>query len=71
MGVSFDHQTERSATGTGWLAAFDVGVLRLVRVAIGGLELGTLASGAWRALEPGERDALAPGAAGASPEPLP
>ena len=53
------------------LAAFDVGVLRLVRVAIGGLELGTLASGAWRALEPGERDALAPGAAGASPEPLP
>lgn len=33
------------------LAAFDAGVLRLVRVAIGGLELGTLAKGAWRTLD--------------------
>ncbi|UWX03707.1 rRNA pseudouridine synthase [Pseudoxanthomonas sp. NC8] len=43
------------------LAAFDVGVLRLVRVAIGDLSLGTLEKGAWRMLEDGERDALAPG----------
>lgn len=42
------------------LAAFDVGVLRLVRVAIGSLVLGELGKGAWRALEPHERDALAP-----------
>lgn len=42
------------------LAAFDVGVLRLVRVAIGGLELGTLGKGAWRRLDDAERDALAP-----------
>jgi 23S rRNA pseudouridine2605 synthase len=42
------------------LAAFDVGVLRLVRVAIGTLELGRLGKGEWRMLEPGERDALAP-----------
>jgi 23S rRNA pseudouridine2605 synthase len=42
------------------LAAFDVGVLRLVRVAIGGLQLGTLEKGAWRRLEDAERDALAP-----------
>ena len=40
------------------LSAFDIGVLRLVRVAIGGLELGTLAKGAWRTLEDDERDAL-------------
>lgn len=33
------------------LAAFDIGVLRLVRVAIGPLQLGTLAKGAWRLLE--------------------
>ena len=33
------------------LAAFDVGVLRLVRVAIGSLSLGTLGKGKWRALE--------------------
>ena len=45
------------------LAAFDVGVLRLVRVAIGGLQLGTLQKGAWRSLEEAERDALAPPAA--------
>ena len=48
------------------LAALDVGVLRLVRVAIGGLALGTLEKGAWRRLENGERDALAP-AAGRTP----
>lgn len=42
------------------LAAFDVGVLRLVRVAIGSLELGTLDKGAWRRLQDAERDALAP-----------
>ena len=42
------------------LSAFDVGVLRLVRVAIGPLVLGELGKGAWRALEAHERDALAP-----------
>ncbi|SFV28768.1 23S rRNA pseudouridine2605 synthase [Pseudoxanthomonas sp. YR558] len=42
------------------LEAFDIGVLRLVRVAIGPLALGTLAKGAWRPLDAGERDALAP-----------
>lgn len=42
------------------LAAFDVGVLRLVRVAIGPVVLGELGKGAWRALEAHERDALAP-----------
>jgi len=40
------------------LAAFDVGVLRLVRVAIGGLQLGTLAKGAWRELDAAERRSL-------------
>jgi 23S rRNA pseudouridine2605 synthase len=43
------------------LAAFEVDVLRLVRVAIGGLVLGTLEKGAWRMLDDTERDALAPG----------
>ena len=42
------------------LAAFDAGVLRLVRVAIGGLALGGLKKGGWRLLERVERDALAP-----------
>ena len=32
------------------LAAFEIGVLRLVRVAIGALSLGTLPKGQWRAL---------------------
>ncbi len=32
------------------LAAFDIGVLRLVRVALGEMTLGTLAKGAWRML---------------------
>lgn len=36
------------------LAAFDIGVLRLVRVAIGPLALGTLPKGAWRSLAPDE-----------------
>ncbi|WP_425491188.1 pseudouridine synthase [Luteimonas fraxinea] len=41
------------------LAAHDLGVLRLVRVAIGDLALGDLAKGAWRPLEAGEISALA------------
>lgn len=41
------------------LAALDVGVLRLVRVAIGGLPLGGLAKGAWRLLETDEVSLLA------------
>lgn len=36
------------------LAAFDIAVLRLVRVAIGPLSLGALAKGAWRTLDEGE-----------------
>lgn len=40
------------------LSAFDVGVLRLVRVGVGGLALGELAKGQWRMLAPGEVDAL-------------
>ena len=36
------------------LAAFDVGVVRLVRVAIGSLVLGELGKGSWRDLEVGE-----------------
>lgn len=40
------------------LAVLDVEVLRLVRVAIGPLELGELAKGAWRELTPSEIDAL-------------
>ncbi len=42
------------------LAAFDVAVLRLVRVAIGPVVLGTLAKGAWRHLDPVEIAALRP-----------
>ncbi|MFI4970228.1 MAG: pseudouridine synthase [Lysobacterales bacterium] len=41
------------------LAAFDVGVLRLVRIAIGGLALGTLEKGTWRKLDSAEVAALA------------
>ena len=41
------------------LAAVGIDVLRLVRVAIGPLVLGDLPKGAWRALTPAERDALA------------
>lgn len=40
------------------LAAFDIEVLRLVRVAIGGLVLGDLAKGRWRWLSQGEVAAL-------------
>lgn len=40
-------------------AALDVGVLRLVRVAIGPLELGKLAKGAWRMLDEREIGTLA------------
>lgn len=42
------------------LAAFDLSVLRLVRVAIGPVVLGDLAKGAWRELTPGEVSALSP-----------
>ena len=41
------------------LAAFDIGVLRLVRVAIGPLRLGDLAKGCWRELAHDEVAALA------------
>ena len=40
------------------LAALDINVLRLVRVGIGQLELGTLAKGAWRELQPHELELL-------------
>jgi 23S rRNA pseudouridine2605 synthase len=40
------------------LAAFDISVLRLVRVAIGGLVLGDLPKGQWRRLLPSEADSL-------------
>jgi 23S rRNA pseudouridine2605 synthase len=36
------------------LAGLDIGVLRLLRVAIGDLRLGVLAKGAWRLLDTGE-----------------
>ena len=40
------------------LSAFDIGVLRLVRIAMGPLALGELGKGQWRALTPAEVDAL-------------
>src|SRR5262249_44818921 len=40
------------------LAAHSVGVLRLIRVAIGSLRLGDLAKGRWRTLTPAEVAAL-------------
>jgi 23S rRNA pseudouridine2605 synthase len=40
------------------LQAFDVSVLRLVRVAIGSLSLGDLAKGRWRMLSQREMDSL-------------
>jgi 23S rRNA pseudouridine2605 synthase len=40
------------------LSAFEIGVLRLVRVAIGALELGQLAKGQWRRVNPAELAAL-------------
>jgi len=42
------------------LDAFDIRVLRLVRVAIGPLALGTLGKGVWRLLDAAECEALAP-----------
>ncbi len=42
------------------LAGFDIAVLRLVRVSIGNLSLGSLAKGAWRVLTPQEIESLAP-----------
>lgn len=42
------------------MAAFDLGVLRLLRVAIGALPLGELAKGAWRPLTDAEVAMLAP-----------
>jgi 23S rRNA pseudouridine2605 synthase len=42
------------------LAAFDLSVLRLIRVAIGGLVLGELPKGQWRALSEEEVAALSP-----------
>ena len=42
------------------LKAFDVAVLRLVRVGVGDLQLGSLAKGAWRALTVQEIAALVP-----------
>jgi 23S rRNA pseudouridine2605 synthase len=51
------------------LEAFDVAVLRLVRVAIGSVELGDLQKGAWRELSAPEIDALVPpaGSVGRAP----
>ena len=43
------------------LAAFDISVLRLIRVAIGSLQLGELAKGQWRELNEGEVRALGSG----------
>ena len=40
------------------LATRDLAVLRLIRVAIGPLKLGTLSKGAWRRLEPHEVEAI-------------
>lgn len=40
------------------LQAFDVGVLRLLRIGIGPLRLESLAKGAWRQLQPDEIDSL-------------
>lgn len=45
------------------LAACGVGVLRLMRVSVGELQLGALAKGKWRLLTADEVDALAAGAA--------
>ncbi|MCC5095849.1 pseudouridine synthase [Xanthomonas campestris] len=48
------------------LAALDIGVLRLVRVAIGPLAMGELGKGSWRLLSAVEVRALAPAAQAAS-----
>ena len=47
------------------LAAFQIDVLRLVRVGIGDLALGTLGKGAWRELQPHELELLHPTAGSA------
>jgi 23S rRNA pseudouridine2605 synthase len=44
------------------LSAFDIGVLRLLRVRIGGLELGPLPKGGWRVVTEQEIESLAPSA---------
>jgi 23S rRNA pseudouridine2605 synthase len=44
------------------LSAFDIAVLRLIRVGIGDLELGQLPKGTWRALTEQEIESLAPAA---------
>jgi 23S rRNA pseudouridine2605 synthase len=49
------------------LEAFDLGVLRLVRTAIGDIALGDLAKGAWRPLTPAETRHLAGDGKSASP----
>jgi 23S rRNA pseudouridine2605 synthase len=49
------------------LEAFDIAVLRLVRVAIGPLQLGDLGKGQWRRLDASEVAALAPVARGTVP----
>lgn len=41
------------------LEAFDISVLRLIRVAIGPVELGKIGKGQWRRLDPAEIDSLA------------
>lgn len=77
----------RAGTRTGWLelvlhegrnrhirrllAALNVEVARLIRVSIGPLALGDLASGAARTLTPGERAALAGGARATDAAPSP
>lgn len=48
------------------LAALEIGVLRLVRVAIGPLAMGELGKGSWRLLSAAEVRALAPAAQAAS-----
>jgi 23S rRNA pseudouridine2605 synthase len=42
------------------LSTFDIGVLRLVRVCVGNLQLGQLPKGGWRVLTEAEIDSLAP-----------
>lgn len=50
------------------LAAFDIAVLRLIRVGIGQLQLGALAKGAWRELQPDDLELLHAAAGGAGAE---
>lgn len=50
------------------LAAFDIAVLRLIRVGIGQLQLGTLAKGGWRELQPHDLELLYATAGGAGAE---